>query len=574
MRAVQDGNIVRLYFDHHGERIAAKALLYVEHPRLRQMQRRNPRLANWDGIIKHMHPVDDSEVEFTVAAGLMPRLLDHMKGFTCEYEQDEQQVSDIPFAQHLHEAELDSQQMEACQALLANKRCSLEFKTGSGKTEIVANAIQCAHQAGHCQRVLFIVPRLNLLYSTAERLQHRCQCEIGLVGDGHFDTGHLITVATPNTAAGGEHLLFSAQIREWLRTIDLLVLDEAHHATSDLWTKIIEQCTGITRLWAVSGKITFWRKDKILEQLALESIFGPPVLRGESAQRSCPVIVVCHRYAEWCGTLDHEGLLADLVDGIPCIYRDAAGRWQTGYRRCLDEKGQVPGWMLKKVITGGKTRWERDTSMYGIYASMNSRERLDLDSEDVVYFNRYDVGIVANEKRNAWAIRVAVAASTLREPFMITVKRRKHLQRLTRLCKEAGLNIGEIGGHLTGRAQKKVLDELAAGNIVGLVAIASTVSEGTDLPMLQHLIKCDGYWDEQTLEQQKGRVQRVWERPEGHPFAAKTRGVVHHPYDHQLKALGKISGKINGYFQHIGLEVKRVNYASESSPVELSSALL
>jgi superfamily II DNA or RNA helicase len=527
------------------ERMAIEAALYIQHPQLRMLQKRNPRLANWDGLVKFCKPYGSG---FAVANGLLSRLRTFAEGNNMMFECDQRPMAEpVPFQQLLIEAELDVQQVAAAKAIMERRIACLEFKTGSGKSEIFLNAILCLQAAGQSTCALIIVPRKNLMYQTAERAELRTGQRIGLIGDGHCDV-QPINVAVADSASGSERLANSEEIRATLRRVDCLILDESHHSASERWTGIIAACTAKQRLWAVSGKVTFFSKDHILDQMRLEEVFGPPVLTGRSDLRTCPVHVICHHYHQWDGEYDQYELAGSVTDMLPVLYKEN-GEWVHGVYRGLDDDGKAPDFMLK--WNKNTERWVVDRDMYGVYADADSTDRIELDSANIVYYTRHDMAIVANTRRNRWAVRVATAAARKHQPFIITVKRRKHLERMLRLCREAKLNVGGV----------EQLDDFKAGKLAGLVATASTVSEGTDIPQLIHLIKADGDSGEQVLEQQAGRVMRV--------FNGKPYGVIHVPRDSQHAALNRVTGSTLNYWRRSGHKIHTQHYDDESAPIML-----
>ena len=328
-----------------------------------------------------------------------------------------------------------------------------------------------------------------------------------------------------------------------------MLVHNCHHSQSERWTGIIAACTTKQRLWAVSGKVTFFSKDHILDQMRLEEVFGPPVLTGRSDLRTCPVHVICHHYHQWDGEYDQYELAGSVTDMLPVLYKEN-GEWVHGIYRGLDDDGKAPDFMLK--WNKNTERWVVDRDMYGVYADVDSTDRIELESADIVYYTRHDMAIVANMRRNRWAVRVATAAARKHHPFIITVKRRKHLERMLRLCREAKLNIGSV----------EQLDDFKAGKLSGLVATASTVSEGTDIPQLIHLIKADGDSGEQVLEQQAGRVMRV--------FPGKEMGIIHCPRDSMHAALNRVTGSTLNYWRRSGHKITTKHYDDENAPLMLT----
>lgn len=572
MRITQEGGRTIVDCDHIGQLEAVYAVLRVVHPSLHHIRKRNPRMEKWDGIVK-FYEQGVHELQVLIRPGHLQRLRMALDAQKVKYDfyTDQRPDDGIPFDQLLDGVTLDEDQVQACKALLDNERCSLEFKTGGGKTEIATNAMLCAFAANQARRVLFVVPRLNLLYQTVARLEKRLGMKVGIVGDGHFEIESPVVISTADSACGAKHLARSTEVLAWLRTIDILILDEAHHSTSSMWGNLIDRCPA-RRLWALSGKVTFIDKKNMIKHLTLEGIFGPPVHSGSSSARSCPVSIICHKDLSWAGIFDGEGLSGSLTDCTQALYRHPGGKWEKCFWRGPNAEGQSPQWMLQKVVDRrGNQSWELDKTMYGIYTSDHlkfgdecaEREairacKIDVPSEDILYWTRHDIGIMEFAERNKWAVRLAGECHRRREPFVMSVKRKKHLVRMERLLTRAGIKVGVVSGSITGTKQSKIIGKVADGQLPGLIGIYSTVGEGMDIPCLVHYIKLDGVTDEMTLEQQKGRVQRVCE--------GKERGYMHLPRDTQLSALDKNTGHVLQYYRNTKLDVRTI-VVDEKTPM-------
>ena len=118
------------------------------------------------------------------------------------------------------------------------------------------------------------------------------------------------------------------------------------------------------------------------------------------------------------------------------------------------------------------------------------------------------------------------------------------------MLRKAGIEAHILHGDLTGDEQRDVISDVREARVPGLVGHHSILSEGMDLPRLIHLIKLDGISEEQVLEQQKGRVQRV--------FEGKKMGFIHIPRDLQEENLNKVNGQMVTYFRHRRIPIKKL----------------
>jgi superfamily II DNA or RNA helicase len=236
--------------------------------------------------------------------------------------------------------------------------------------------------------------------------------------------------------------------------------------------------------------------------------------------------------------------------------REVRRRGRKGIYHGLNAEGKVPPWMLMRDPKTSK--WKRDKKLFGIYEydEHGVRYKMEgLDPEDIIYWTRHDVAIMEFVERNQWAVAKAQQFMAAGEPFVVTVKRRKHLSRMVRWLTQAGVPVLDLGGHLTGKRQDLHIAALREGETPGLVSILGSIGEGVDVPNLRHIIKLDGLSDEQALEQLKGRLQRQ--------APGKECGYLHIPYDEQHEALQKTRGTIVNYYRRKGLTVRTVTESSD-----------
>lgn len=117
-------------------------------------------------------------------------------------------------------------QIKAAETMVARRRGILKLATGSGKTACAAAVTK--HLA---IPTLFLVDRLNLVYQTRKRFAAMLgvfEKSIGVVGDGGFEIGDWITIATP--ASLKPHLNKTVKPDHW----SLVFGDEIHRAAANI----------------------------------------------------------------------------------------------------------------------------------------------------------------------------------------------------------------------------------------------------------------------------------------------------------------------------------------------------
>src|SRR5690606_25540668 len=138
-------------------------------------------------------------------------------------------------------------QLEAAKTAVAKKQGILRIATNGGKTEIA-----CAITKYLGLPTLFMVTTRELLYQARERFMKRLgvtEAEVGIVGDGHWQPGSWVTVATVDTL---ESRFERQECQDLLKSTEVLFVDECHHAGSETWYDVCTACPANYR-YGLSG---------------------------------------------------------------------------------------------------------------------------------------------------------------------------------------------------------------------------------------------------------------------------------------------------------------------------------
>lgn len=528
-----------------------KSKFSFDNPRADIIRRRNPRLAEWDGLVKFYRKLNTGQdfASITVGRGMGERLKKIIEDEGIDYEWTEREkLPPIPYDDTLlKDIEFDDIQKECLAKILENQVCSIELVTGSGKGEIIFMAVACFLKKFPDARILIVTSKKVLIRDLERRFKKRLPQyleKFGLLGDGNAELKQ-IAVATPNSSSDNTKLIHYGAIAKWKEGVDLLILDECHRARSNRYSEIIHTCKP-DYLWAVSGKVTY-QTDEI-KTAELEAIFGPPVYVGKSPTRTVPVIVHYHYHSKWNGKFNSDNLYPALIDGTPLFYRfSEQDTWKDGVWRGPDADGVCPEFMLK-VDESGKIKV--DKSLYGIYRKSGSngivdREEPQPDSLNVVYWSPYDQGVMEFSEFNVFYAQLASIFTQKKEKWVISVRRSRQIFKFQKLFLKRfpEIRVGIVDGSISGKKQLETFDKLERGELDGVVSQYTISAEGVDVPSLSHFIKLDGLSSEQLLEQQKGRVQRVG--------AGKHYGTIHVPSMGQHYALYRTFLKIKKYYTDI-----------------------
>ena len=115
-----------------------------------------------------------------------------------------------------------------------NRRILLVAPTGSGKTIVAGEIIQ--HYVSRYRPVLVLAHRLEIITQTSVKL-HARNISHGIIKAG-FEPRPMERVQLASVQTLWVRAMRSEAMR--LPPADLVIIDEAHHATANTWRKIIE----------------------------------------------------------------------------------------------------------------------------------------------------------------------------------------------------------------------------------------------------------------------------------------------------------------------------------------------
>jgi len=538
----------------------------VEYPNWYMMKKNNPKLPrDWDKCKNFARKLGDP-CKVVIPFGLLYLLYRFCEEHNLEKPSFEELVAErqVKYAHYVQGIELDPVQVQVCKEMCASPLSAIELETASGKTEIMCNMVACtlatAYEKDSRERIVIIVPDIELLNQTVARLNKRLpDFPVGTLGNNKEDLDHPVVVTTFASACKDSRLA-------WRQTWTTVIVDEAHHSNAPKWKMALTTANNLQRLWALSGKLTYVQEKNVIQQRELESMFGPPVVRGKNEERLCPVTVLIYDSPKWKQNFGFKGdLFGKLVNGIPVdVIMNKGDKPVRATWHGKDQEGNCPEIIMDDYVL-------RDGKYFKICEDLKAKpeeviyrrptpgvflngERLDKKPYYAGYHTPKMKGVVEYLYRSQWALDLAHQAVSKGEPFVISVSSIFAVDYVTALCQRSGLNVKSVfGGNAS---NKQIIKDITDGTIHGAVGEHSKLSEGLDVPNLVHFIKLDGLWNEQKLEQQKGRVQRL--------FEGKVMGYVHIPADTHHPSLAKNVRKMENYFQAIAaksdLTVQRINW--------------
>lgn len=277
-------------------------------------------------------------------------------------------------------------------------------------------------------------------------------------------------------------------------TMDLLVVDECHHAAAPQWAEKIERCPGAR--WGLSA-----------------TPFGPDVERTAILKELFSEIFFSVGREE----LLHHGHLTEaevrFVDVV-----DAA----------LGEKIELAAQEACEVRL---RRWPR--------LRLNSQEAL----SHCRWHASVDMGIVWNKARNDLAIEAGRGLLAEGRAVLVLVNTVEHGELLGRLLG------GEVCHSRIGRQRRReMITSFKEGNLRCLVA-TSLADEGLDVPRADGLVLVNAGRSSAKIEQRTGRVLR--------PFSEKECGVIVDFDDQTHPMLYRQSQARRSIYQSLGYAITK-----------------
>lgn len=160
-------------------------------------------------------------------------------------------------------------QIRAVEQSIRYRRCIISAPPGSGKTEIGSALIASAPKNW---KIGWFTHTRSLLRQSQERLRRNINEEIGAISGEDSFNPRRVTVAMVQTINLRGQEKNDPQVIDWLRSLDMLVLDECHHAPARTFYWSVMSCTNA---WVRFGLTATPMREETEEELYIWSAFSP-----------------------------------------------------------------------------------------------------------------------------------------------------------------------------------------------------------------------------------------------------------------------------------------------------------
>lgn len=360
--------------------------------------------------------------------------------------------------------ELWPHQMDCIRALLQARRGVVQSPTGSGKTPMIAAVARYLLEE-YAWESLVVVPKKGLLRQTVAAFESLFDGDIavGMYGDGVHRPG-VITIGTAQTLIGfkprmrkqrgslrRELLPADQALLALLKRVNVLFLDETHHASADTWQEIV-QVSQAERRYGLSGTPI---KNEHLADLKLLGATGPVLHRVRadvviaSGLASRPkIVMVAARAASGPDLPEERTLVTNPVSGV-------------------------------------------------------AYERI----KPLAYPAAYVAGVMENEAHNAAVIRTLVWLVDQGRQTLVLCRRKAHYRHLVELAEQTGIQFMSVWGD-TATEDRDVAKRSLNDRSIQAVIATTIWDEGEDVPSLDAVVFAEGVRASTNALQRVGRGMR------------------------------------------------------------------
>lgn len=351
---------------------------------------------------------------------------------------------------------LRAHQIKIVEACLKHRRGIIKAPTSSGKSFVIAELVRIFKEDN--LRILISVPTISLLHQMERdinnymSLNNLDEIEIGKVGDGNYEFKD-IAIGIPNS------LCKLNKTKEYLETIEVLLIDECHMTCNPTFAAVIE--ASINRRVTLGLSAT----PDVYEDLnyILEGFIGPRII----------------------SITEQEMINTNII-------------LEPQFNFYPSPKSFLPSKLNEQALK---------------VSSISDHHRYKL--LPIVY----DHLIINNVGRNNLIITKTLEQINRKNgPIIIIVNKisgpGNHGEVLQNLLFSKGYNFPLISGYISKKKRESIIEDLNNNSIVGVIAGPKVLSTGISIPSLSSIILCGAGKSNTEFIQRVGRLLRKKEGKE------------------------------------------------------------
>ncbi|MCK9442387.1 MAG: DEAD/DEAH box helicase family protein [Methanothrix sp.] len=524
----------------------------------------------WDGRI-HLFSMED----LSFPTGLYLKIVKFLNDINIQYTIQDNRVQSKRYFDyqwvHPKIKELHPYQKSSVEIAIEKKNGIIQVATGGGKSIIMCKVVQ---ELG--RKTLILVHKLDLLEQARNHLKNALGIEIGYIGDGKLDIKD-VTVGTVQTivrSLGFKYLKFineeidekkelkeqdKEKVRELLRTVNVVIIDECHHVRSETQQNIMNNVLiadyriGLSAtpmrdqgddlliegifgeiLCKISASYLIENKFLIKPEITFNHInhtifyfyeivkidrnnnviyYNPPSSNGSNTGRRRNVDIMWDDLSERSiiniTDINQKDILYEYDNGYKLIrkwikYEGATNFVHHIYTKLEEICNAAYNDVLQNEIILNKIN-VNNTKLYDKFIRKFKREHSNLKMKGKYAFV-YDACITDNEYRNMYIAQLLNLHYINNRSILVLVTRLRHGDNILKmLCDDVIFLKGEDDL----QTRNNVVEKIKIRKIREI--IASTIAdEGLDLPALDVVIMAGGGTSKTTALQRVGRALRLY----------------------------------------------------------------
>ncbi len=166
-------------------------------------------------------------------------------------------------------------QMEAILTAVDSKRGVVVAGTGAGKGVIISGICSFIYE-----KTLILLHSVDIAEQLSKEIFEYTSIPTGLIKGGRWETDKLITVAVIDSVRSKTQKKMSKEVKKWLDSIKVLIIDECHHATANSYENFLEKCSAPYRYGLTATALgSYYKGENGLTSNAplLKGLLGSPV---------------------------------------------------------------------------------------------------------------------------------------------------------------------------------------------------------------------------------------------------------------------------------------------------------
>jgi len=198
----------------------------------------------WDGKVRLAGRLKDGSYSFPT--GLLHRIREFLfkEGFRIK-RRTAYKIEPVNKIIPLKHSELRDYQNEAVKMALYHRRGIVKLPTAAGKSLIAASVIKSIQKDA-----ILITNKKDLLYQTKEVFEREIGGEVGIMGDALRQFSPITIGSVPTLFKNFDYY------KDFLKSKEVLIIDEVHHAVSKTWYKIAQKLPCVYRIGLTATPVT------------------------------------------------------------------------------------------------------------------------------------------------------------------------------------------------------------------------------------------------------------------------------------------------------------------------------